>query len=137
MNTTMTAELISQRWAEFSDAGRQYFDAPRASLWRHVERTRDALNVAHETARDDWARARGWTYSPRFWRYDYPEIDHCEGFVNTARQRVGFVTHSYASREELKAYAAAHGLNVAVLPWSWYAPTKALAAVFTPKEGAP
>ena len=136
MNATITAELISQRWAEFSDAGRQYFDVPRASLWRHVERTRDALNAAYETARDDWARARGWTYSPRFWRDDYPVIDHCEGVVNSAKEVVGFITHAYAAREQLNAYAASHGLNVEFLPWSWYAPTKALAAMFAPRERA-
>lgn len=102
---------------------------------RKFQEARDCLNSAQEQARKEFADARGWKVSKKTARIDQPEVDHAELFILPGERipRV-MVTHSYASRQQLAEYAARNGYRVEFLPWSWYWPPKALAAVFIPGD---
>ena len=104
--------------------------AERREILRRSRETSAALDSLQRAARQAFAAARGWRLSERKRMSAYPVIDHAEVYNKNGRT-VAVVTHSYAPRKDILAYAARHGLKTEFLSWSWYYPGKCTAVVLT------
>jgi hypothetical protein len=117
--------------------------AARSAAWNEIYRIREAH-------REEFARSRGWICARtsfsveqlregrhgRFRVEDYgnqyqPIVDHAEHYRWPVRpfRPAAIVTHSYAPADAVVRWAAEHGLEAEVLPWSWYFPGHATAVV--------
>ena len=114
--------------------------ARRAAV-RRGSHAGEALRAEQTQCAKRLADERGWTWrgTPRSQialvragfpgSSDHPWLDHCEVFAKGSTP-VALLSHSYASRDELTAYAKQHDLTVTFLPWSWWNPPQAIAALF-------
>lgn len=109
--------------------------APVTPILRRLEAAGRRLSAAQDRARQEFAAERGWKVSRRPAPIRPPECDHAELYQRPGERtpRV-LVTHSHATIQRLAEYAAQNGYRMEVLPWSWYAPGVATAAVFVPRE---
>lgn len=66
----------------------------------------------------------------------FPEIDHPDYFREPVRpfRPAAVLSHSYAPKEKIVAFAHVHGLCVEFLPWPWYLPGGCNAALLTKRD---
>jgi hypothetical protein len=135
--TAMMREQVKTAYDEMIGAGRAWYDGRRAPESFKRRQRYDAAIAAYESLRDaarsEFAKSHGWRYNPKKWDIDQRVIDHAEVFEDANGRRAGLLTHTYANHAQVEQYAAAHGLFVEYLPWSWHAPDIADAVLFTPK----
>jgi|HubBroStandDraft_1064217.scaffolds.fasta_scaffold37423_1 hypothetical protein len=136
MSAAPTAAAISAALAERTAAYRAVDATAPGTPERVAARQRchaavTALDSLKTAARRAFTEPRGWKLSPTKRTMDHPVIDHAEVYLSQ-RRIVAVVTHSYAPREQIAAYAAERGLTVQFLAWSWYYPSGCTAAVLTP-----
>jgi hypothetical protein len=103
----------------------------------------ERFNNLKAATRDAFAKSRGWRYDRKryahvaeYGAYGRRIIKHPEFFRDAEGTHVGMVTHSAATPEEAAAYAARHGYNAELLPFSWDNPVVHIAVLFTLKAGA-
>jgi len=133
------SEVIAAALERSADAGRAWYDAQRSvanSL--EVFRLRQRLDTAaaeaielQNQARKAFATSRGWIYNPGGWWADPPVIDHSEFYDGPYRRGVAMVSHTYADRESVLQFTAAHCLKAEILPWSWWNPRLCTAVLLT------
>ncbi len=139
----ITQHNIEEQIRKVSDLDTRYHSEKHYDLrcWR---RTRDACHIEAQRltrqqlqAAEEFAASRGWTRSNRRPWIELPELDHVEWFKRPGDDRpLVLLTHSYARPEQLEAWAKDHDCTLEVLPWSWWNPTKAIAALLIPAVGA-
>jgi hypothetical protein len=134
-NPTGFVELLTAHSAWLNSADRRW----NSPLIQKLERVRAAQ-------RKEFAQSRGWSIyrrsfnieqlrigritSPWQCGHDYPVIDHEEQFVLN-RRPVAILSHTYGTWEQCVEFAQKHGVAVERLPYSWYFPFNAIAALFT------
>jgi hypothetical protein len=140
------AEVIQAALDATADAFRALWDA-KAQKAPMLERNKLRLqadmaamrsNLLQDQAPKAFAASRGWRLSKgSAHSFDYPQtINHAQFFKDSDGRRVGLVSHTRASRDQIARYAAANGYNAEVLPFSWYSPRWNTAVLFTLRAGA-
>lgn len=142
MNINSTTRVAVEAAYTFQlEAGKVWFRGygKPGSFKRRIEYDK-ALGIyrpLHSKARKEFADSRGLKYNPRKWTIDRPVVHHAEFFDGPDGCEAAVLTHTYATVEEIEQYATTHNFDLEVLPYSWYAPGIAIAALFTPRGNAP
>jgi hypothetical protein len=152
-NTTTPGAELRAVYDAYITAAYALSDARRQRVWPAIWKADMDMTIAVEkfhalkdATRNAFAKSRGWRYDRK--RYvRVAEYGACgrriikrpEFFRDAEGAHVGLITHSAATLEEISAYAARHGYNAELLPFSWSVPAACVehnAVLFTLKAGA-
>jgi hypothetical protein len=154
---TTTRALVEKAFREWTTVSIAHWDARKAkaanryALSQQLDDKTFALNAAQLAARNEFAAATGWRFSKKWFGLDaltpavpcrigaptVPTLSPYGGVVDhpecwkLGRQPIAITVHSYATHEQIAGFAAALGLNVEILPFSWWNPDGCICAVFT------
>jgi hypothetical protein len=153
MNTTTPGAELRAVYESYITAAYALSDARRLgvrpAIWKADMDMTTAVEKFHALkaeTRDSFAKSRGWRYDRKRYThvaeygvYGRRIIKRPEFFRDSEGAHVAMITHTAATPEECAAFAARHGFNAELLPFSWSVPAAFVehsAVMFTLKAGA-